>query len=155
MEKAKRLSRSRRPENLSTQADTGFHQKIPELPPSKRDPLSCGGRAAETHRDSRSLLRPDGIYPFRSGSLLPENRGPSFAHVCLERKRDSMDISHRSTDRDRKDVDEKKDIERLTAKFTKVIEDFIRQYPSQWTWLNRRWKVPGSKGLLDRTGEEV
>jgi len=45
--------------------------------------------------------------------------------------------------------DEKKDIEALTAKFTKAIEDFIRQYPSQWTWLNRRWKLPSSKGFLD------
>ncbi len=38
--------------------------------------------------------------------------------------------------------DENKDIELLTAKFTKVIEDAIRQYPSQWPWLNRRWKLP-------------
>ena len=35
--------------------------------------------------------------------------------------------------------DEKKDTELLTAKFTKVIEESIRQYPSQWPWLNRRW----------------
>ena len=45
--------------------------------------------------------------------------------------------------------DEKKDIEALTAKFTKAIEDSIRQYPTQWTWLNRRWKLPRSKGSLD------
>jgi KDO2-lipid IV(A) lauroyltransferase len=45
--------------------------------------------------------------------------------------------------------DEKRDIEALTAKFTKAIEDFIRQYPNQWTWLNRRWKLPRSKGSLD------
>ena len=37
--------------------------------------------------------------------------------------------------------DEKKDIERLTAKFTKDIEETIRQYPHQWAWLNRRWKL--------------
>jgi KDO2-lipid IV(A) lauroyltransferase len=39
-------------------------------------------------------------------------------------------------------TDEKKDIERLTTLFTKAIEEMVRQYPSQWTWLNRRWKSP-------------
>jgi KDO2-lipid IV(A) lauroyltransferase len=38
--------------------------------------------------------------------------------------------------------DEKKDIEMLTAKFTKVIEERVKQAPDQWTWLNRRWKLP-------------
>jgi KDO2-lipid IV(A) lauroyltransferase len=51
--------------------------------------------------------------------------------------------------------DEKKDIEALTAKFTKAIEDFIRQYPAQWTWLNRRWKLPGPKASLDTPKQEV
>jgi len=41
--------------------------------------------------------------------------------------------------------DEKKNTELLTAKFTKAIEDSIRQYPSQWPWLNRRWKLPYQK----------
>lgn len=36
----------------------------------------------------------------------------------------------------------KRDIETLTAAYTKVIEDIIRQYPDQWAWLNRRWKLP-------------
>jgi len=52
-------------------------------------------------------------------------------------------------------TDEKKDIEALTAKFTGAIEDLIRQYPSQWTWLNRRWKLPSPKGFLDMATEEV
>ena len=43
-------------------------------------------------------------------------------------------------------TDEKKDIERLTVLFTKAIEETVRQYPSQWTWLNRRWKLPRPKG---------
>ena len=51
--------------------------------------------------------------------------------------------------------DEKKDIETLTAKFTKVIEDSIRQTPTQWTWLNRRWKLSYQKGSLDRKKQEV
>jgi len=45
-------------------------------------------------------------------------------------------------------TDEKKDIERLTVLFTKVIEEMVRQYPSQWAWLNRRWKLPRPKGEL-------
>ncbi len=51
--------------------------------------------------------------------------------------------------------DEQKDIELLITKFTKVIEDFIRQYPSQWAWLNRRWKLPYQKGSLDMGNQEV
>ncbi len=38
-----------------------------------------------------------------------------------------------------------KDIETLTIKFTNVIEEIVRQYPSQWSWLNRRWKTPKDK----------
>ena len=41
--------------------------------------------------------------------------------------------------------DEKKDIETLTVKSTKAIEEMIRQYPNQWAWLNRRWKLPRQK----------
>ena len=54
-------------------------------------------------------------------------------------------------------ADEKKDIEALTAKFTEAIEGLIREYPSQWAWLNRRWKPPKSlpKASLDTPKEEV
>ena len=48
-------------------------------------------------------------------------------------------------------TDEKKDIERLTVLFTKVIEEMVRQYPSQWAWLNRRWKLPRPKDELCKT----
>lgn len=44
-------------------------------------------------------------------------------------------------------TNEKRDIETLTAKFTKAIEDFIKQNPTQWTWLNRRWKLPYPKEI--------
>ncbi len=36
--------------------------------------------------------------------------------------------------------DEKKDMELITAKLTRAVEDSIRKYPEQWPWLNRRWK---------------
>jgi KDO2-lipid IV(A) lauroyltransferase len=47
-------------------------------------------------------------------------------------------------------LDEKKDAETLTAKFTKAIEEIVRQHPDQWAWLNRRWKIPRSSLILDR-----
>lgn len=36
--------------------------------------------------------------------------------------------------------DREADIRILTALFTGRIEDYIRRYPAQWWWLNRRWK---------------
>jgi KDO2-lipid IV(A) lauroyltransferase len=33
------------------------------------------------------------------------------------------------------------DIIANTQKFTKVIEDYVRQYPEQWLWVHRRWKT--------------
>jgi Kdo2-lipid IVA lauroyltransferase/acyltransferase len=50
--------------------------------------------------------------------------------------------------------DEKKDIELLVSEFTRVIEDFVRQYPSQWAWLNRRWKLSYQKRSLDMGNRE-
>jgi KDO2-lipid IV(A) lauroyltransferase len=41
------------------------------------------------------------------------------------------------------------DIQANTQKFTKIIEDYIRQYPDQWLWVHRRWKArpPGDPPL--------
>ncbi|HWR16448.1 MAG TPA: lysophospholipid acyltransferase family protein [Terriglobales bacterium] len=33
------------------------------------------------------------------------------------------------------------DVVTNTAKFTKVIEEFIRKYPDQWLWVHKRWKT--------------
>jgi KDO2-lipid IV(A) lauroyltransferase len=37
--------------------------------------------------------------------------------------------------------DDQADVVVNTAKFTKIIEDYIRRYPDQWLWVHRRWKT--------------
>ena len=36
-----------------------------------------------------------------------------------------------------------------TARFTRIIEEYVRRYPDQWLWVHRRWKTrpPGEPGL--------
>ena len=37
--------------------------------------------------------------------------------------------------------DDEADAVANTARFTAVIEDFVRRYPEQWLWVHRRWKT--------------
>ena len=37
--------------------------------------------------------------------------------------------------------DDQADVIANTAKFTRIIEDFVRKYPDQWLWVHRRWKT--------------
>jgi len=38
----------------------------------------------------------------------------------------------------------KEDIRTLTMRYTRVLEDFIRNHPEEWLWLHDRWKEPKS-----------
>lgn len=41
------------------------------------------------------------------------------------------------------------DIRENTARFTRVVEEYVRRHPDQWLWVHRRWKTrpPGEKLL--------
>ncbi len=41
--------------------------------------------------------------------------------------------------------DKEKDILINSAKFTKIIESYVRKYPEQWLWTYRRWKTKPPK----------
>jgi KDO2-lipid IV(A) lauroyltransferase len=45
--------------------------------------------------------------------------------------------------------DEEADVVENTARFTRVIEDYIRTHPDQWPWVHKRWKTrpPGEKPI--------
>ena len=36
----------------------------------------------------------------------------------------------------------REDIEELTRRHTKAIEEYIYRYPEEWFWLHNRWKIP-------------
>jgi KDO2-lipid IV(A) lauroyltransferase len=45
--------------------------------------------------------------------------------------------------------DEERDVTENTARFTKVIEAYVRAHPDQWLWVHKRWKTrpPGEKPI--------
>jgi KDO2-lipid IV(A) lauroyltransferase len=47
--------------------------------------------------------------------------------------------------------DEEADVLESTARFTHVIEEYVRAHPDQWLWVHKRWKTrpPGEKSIYD------
>lgn len=45
--------------------------------------------------------------------------------------------------------DDERDIRENTARFTQVVEEFVRRSPDQWLWVHKRWKTrpPGEPPL--------
>ena len=44
---------------------------------------------------------------------------------------------------------EEEDVRENTARFTRVIESYVREHPDQWLWVHKRWKIrpPGEKPI--------
>jgi Kdo2-lipid IVA lauroyltransferase/acyltransferase len=46
-------------------------------------------------------------------------------------------------------ADEEENVRENTARFTRVIEDYVRAHPEQWLWVHKRWKTrpPGERAV--------
>ena len=44
---------------------------------------------------------------------------------------------------------EEADVRENTARFTRVIEEYVRAHPDQWLWVHKRWKTrpPGEQPM--------
>jgi lauroyl/myristoyl acyltransferase len=38
-------------------------------------------------------------------------------------------------------IPEEEQVKRYTAAYTKILENYIRQYPDHWFWMHKRWKT--------------
>lgn len=137
--------------------DVGYAY-IPKLPTSRSVKESLkwlkGGGILSLYMDQRSgqgvevdffglpTLTATGaaVFALRTGApVLPifiVRSNDGFCRLIIDRPVDVV----RSGDLER-------DVQANTAKFTKVIEGYIRKYPTQWFWLHRRWK-----GIDERAG---
>ena len=54
--------------------------------------------------------------------------------------------------------DEQSDIQRYTARFNQIIENYVRRFPDQWLWVHRRWRnrpPPGWDEIVEKAFDEV
>ncbi|MEA3328608.1 MAG: lysophospholipid acyltransferase family protein [Candidatus Omnitrophota bacterium] len=73
------------------------------------------------------------VFALRTGApvvpLVVVNRNNGFYKLIIEQPVKMDNTGER-----------KKDIETNTARFTKIIEKYVRKYPTQWFWVHNRWK---------------
>jgi len=89
-------------------------------------PVEFFGRMTPTHRGPAAIALRLGC-PIFHGVLvrLPDGRHRAICDGPLEFEPTSSP---------------EEDILRLTQKYTRVLEEYIRRHPEQWLWTHRRWK---------------
>ncbi len=86
------------------------------------------GREACTASGLARVARKTGAAVLPGFLLWEESEGKYVLHFGEE-----IEVAAGGTDEE--------DAVRNTARFTAVIEDWVRRYPDQWLWVHRRWKT--------------
>lgn len=94
--------------------------------------------------------RVKGIFVNFFGKVARTPVGPAFLHLRLNSPIIPMAILRNENEKYKITVkpglkfqptgDESVDIRNLTQKYTQVLEEIIREHPSQWVWMHKRWK---------------
>ncbi len=74
-------------------------------------------------------------------ALLALKSGAPVVPVFMVREKDGFVVRFLPEIQPVATGDRTKDIEDSTQRYTKAIEDMVRQYPEQWFWVHRRWKT--------------
>lgn len=87
---------------------------------------------------------------WRSPALLSMRTGaPILPGCCLRKKGGGFKVYVGDPIYPRETADVSAETLRITACFTRQIEDWVRRRPGQYLWLHRRWKTrPGSRSLV-------
>jgi Kdo2-lipid IVA lauroyltransferase/acyltransferase len=124
----------------------------------------CVEGAIRSLRNNRALLIPldqnfgtSGVFVNFFGAqaatatgpvVLAQRTGASIVPCFIVRQKDNThDIFFEPAIKLEKSKNEQETISRNIQKITDIIEAYIRKYPSQWSWIHRRWKArPKARG---------
>ena len=120
----------------------GGYDQILEVLQIRTSPVDAGRPGRGPARDVRRVLRPAGLDLTRPSRCWPSSTRPRSSSASLDGS--ALASATRSA---RADVIEPHefsgtadDVRLLTQRYTTALEELIRQDPTQYLWLHRRWK---------------
>ena len=102
----------------------------------------------------QNMTRDEGIFVEFFGQPACTTPGLAWLAACAQVPVVPVFIHREPDGRHRIDVGEpcapparnEREIHEATARYTRVIEDWIRVHPSQWIWIHRRWRTQPEPG---------
>ena len=111
----------------------------------------------------QNMIRKEGIFVDFFGkpacttpglAVLAAHAGAPVVPVFIVRREDGRHEVHALPAMEPPEDRKPDTMAKATQAYTKVIEDFIRQYPEQWIWMHRRWRTKPDAGTVQVTNDE-